>query len=104
MEKERLQEYVKGRVAMSLYANFIEASEEMPSDEARDFIYHIVRYGLNGEIPNLEGKSPLFRIAWKMCVPKLDSDLIKYHNGTKGGAPEGNSNRKGSTAINREST
>jgi hypothetical protein len=98
MEKEKLAECIEGRKAMSLYHSFVEAADEMTQDEARDFFYHIVRYGLRGEVPELETKSPLFRIAWKMCLPVLDKDLVKYHNGKHGGAPEGNNNRKGNGA------
>lgn len=95
MEKERLQEFVKERVAMSVYKSFIEVTDEMPEDEAKDYIYHILRYGLKGETPDLKNKSPLFRIAWKGSLPTLDKDIVKYHNGKSGGAPEGNNNRNG---------
>lgn len=95
MEKDRLAEYIQGRKAMSLYNSFVDAADEMPIDEAKDYIFCIIRYGMRGELPDLETKSPMFRIAWKMCLPTVDKDLVKYHNGKKGGAPEGNNNRTG---------
>ena len=94
MEKEQLAEYVEGRKAMSIYNSFVEAADEMSPEEAKEYFSSIVRYGLKGELPDLESKSKLFRIAWKMCLPTLDKDLIKYHNSKNGGAPEGNTNRR----------
>lgn len=74
-------EDVKGRVAMSIYNNFVEASEEMTLEDAKDFLYSLIRYGLRGESPNTEKMSPSVRICWKMALPKLNKDIIQFNNG-----------------------
>ena len=104
MDKEQLAKCIEGRKAMSVYNSFVEAADEMTLEEAKEYLYTIVRYGLKGEVPELETKSPSFRIAWKMCLPTLDKDLVKYNNGKNGGAPEGNTNRLGGASNNRGST
>lgn len=57
----------------------------------------IFAYALDGQEPEISEWSDTARALWSLAKPMLDSDLRRYENGCKGGAPRGNKNAQKDT-------
>lgn len=72
------------------FASFEDAINEIDDEAVKLALYKaIVRYGLYGEEPALQG---IAHTMWVLMKPNLISSRKQYENGKKGGAPKGNKN------------
>ena len=79
----------KQRESFIFYRSFEEVIDGLPDNEQLALYRAIVRFGLYHEEPELTGISAKF---WKLIMPQLHANWIKYLNSLKGGAPVGNNN------------
>ena len=87
------------RPYFTFLSSFLEAIEECPLENQLELYRTIVHYALNKELPGT--LSPTVKVAWILIRPIIDKQWVKFDNGKKGGAPEGNSN---AVRNNRNST
>lgn len=88
------------------FKSFEEAINDLEDERTQLKLYRaIVRYGLYGETPELDG---LAATLWKLIYPNLRNNRKQFENGLKGGAPIGSSNnpngRRGNERTNPKLT
>ncbi len=72
------------------FKSFEEAINDLEDEKTQLKLYRaIVRYGLYGEVPELDG---LAATLWKLIYPNLRNNRKQFENGIKGGAPKSNKN------------
>ncbi len=67
------------------YRSFMEAVEELPAEDFKRCVMTILKYGLDGEIPQTNG---IERTIYIMAKPQLDKNYQKWVNGKSGGRPK----------------
>lgn len=90
----------KQRNSFVFYRGFRDSINECPAEEQLDIYKSIVDYALDGIEPDLQ--TSFGRVCWKLIKPILDKNLSRYRNGCKGGAPLGNTNKKGKKSTKNQ--
>lgn len=81
---------VKERDYTLFFKSFEEAINDIQDEKVQLSLYRsIVRYGLYGEEPTLNG---IAATLWKLILPNLRNNRKQFENGSKGGAPKSNKN------------
>ena len=76
------------RDSLIFYRSFMESFAELPDKERLQMYDAVIKYGLDGEAPELSG---LCAALFKLVKPQLDANERRYLNGLKGGRkPNGN--------------
>lgn len=90
------------RVYFSFMRSYIELLDDCPQEDLLAMLQAILAYGLRREEPE-PFKNPLTRFVWKAIRQGLEGGWIRYLNGLKGGAPEGNTNAQKQSKNNLNS-
>lgn len=85
------------RAGFFFFRAFRDAISELKTKEKIIIYEAIFAYALDGEESDLSEVSNTAKAMWSLIKPMLDSDLRRYENGCKGGAPKGNTNAQKST-------
>lgn len=84
------------RESMLIYKSFIDVSENLSDHDYRMFWDAIHKYGVYGkDIPTFE--NPTLNALMTLIEPIIKANIKNYINGSKGGAPKGNTNAKKTT-------
>lgn len=75
------------RDSFVFYRSFYEAIRELPRDVQGEIYTAIMEYGLYGK--ETEHLKPIARSIFTLMKPLLNSNLARYENSKKGGAPKG---------------
>lgn len=75
------------RDSFVFYRSFYEAIRELPRDVQSEIYTAIMEYGLYGK--ETEHLKPIARSIFTLMKPLLNSNLARYENSKKGGAPKG---------------
>lgn len=73
------------REAMLFYKSFDEAISLLPDDDQLKAYRAIIRYGLYGEDPDIDGVAGAIFL---LAKPQIDANNRKYENGKRGGRPK----------------
>ena len=97
-----------GRQGFTFFRSFRDAIKMTPPKDQLVLYKAIADYALDRIEPDISKLSTAGRICWTALRPNIDSGIVRYLNGCKGGAPKGNSNARKTTkkqpAINRKTT
>ena len=97
-----------GRQGFTFFRSFRDAIKMTPPKDQLVLYKAIADYALDRIEPDISRLSTAGRICWTALRPNIDSGIVRYLNGCKGGAPKGNSNARKTTkkqpAINRKTT
>lgn len=97
-----------GRQGFTFFRSFRDAIKMTPPKDQLVLYKAIADYALDRIEPDISRLSTAGRIYWTALRPNIDSGIVRYLNGCKGGAPKGNSNARKTTkkqpAINRKTT
>ncbi len=88
---------IQKRAGFFFFRAFRDAISELKTKEKIIIYEAIFAYALDGEESDLSEVSNTAKAMWSLIKPMLDSDLRRYENGCKGGAPKGNTNAQKST-------
>lgn len=80
------------RAGFFFYRAIFDSVSQLKKREKLTIYEAIFAYALDMEEPNMEGWSDTAKAIWTLAKPMIDSDLRRYENGCKGGAPRGNTN------------
>ena len=72
------------REAVLFYKSFDEAISLLPDEDQLETYRAIIRYGLYGEEPDIDGVSGAIFL---LAKPQIDANNRKYENGLRGGRP-----------------
>ena len=92
------------RKGFTFYRSFAESISLLPDSDKLVIYEAITRYALDGVEPDVEAFSPFAQLLWTALKPNFEADRRRYENGTRGGAPKGNSNASKQPKNNQETT
>lgn len=87
----------KMRESFIFYRSWADAIDTLSDKEQLQIYRAIIGYALDGEEPNIDKMSRTSRAMWALIKPQIYSNIKRYEDGCKGGAPKGNANAKKST-------
>lgn len=98
----------KERNGFTFYRSFRDAVSMTAPDEQLALYKAITDYALDQIEPDVSTLGTLGRLCWTVIRPNIESGVIKFRNGCKGGAPKGNRNASKTTEkqprINQKTT
>ncbi|MBO4923391.1 MAG: hypothetical protein J5382_04610 [Bacteroidales bacterium] len=85
---------VEDREYIVFHRSLLEAGMEYSSSSRANYFETMIEYALHGELPKGWKIDVLVRHSWPLVKKELDRGIVKFLNGSKGGAPTGNQNAK----------
>jgi len=77
------------RDSFIFYRSFFDAISDLPETDRLQLYEAIISYSLEEKEPHLTG---IYGTIWKLIKPQLQANNQRFKNGSKGGAPKGNTN------------
>ena len=87
----------KERNGFTFFRSFRDAVSMTDPDEQLTLYKAITDYALDQIEPDISTLGTLGRLCWTAIRPNIESGVIKFRNGCKGGAPKGNRNASKTT-------
>ena len=82
----------KVRQGFTFFRSFRDAVAMTDPDEQLVLYKAIADYALDQTEPDISTLGSLGKLCWTAIRPNIESGLIRFRNGCKGGAPKGNRN------------